>query len=115
MLKNVKDMVRIEGKGSSKELAMVNAFNKIQKEVMQKYGKIMLRIEPIDAHVVSAGAITYTEKFFFFFFPRKRTNYAITLDVEIEVAYMDQEEIEFKEVVAKRDLVEKATGFSTGS
>ena len=110
MLKKVKDTVRIEGKGASKELAMASAFNKIQKEVMQKYSKIMLRLEPMDVHVISADAITYTEKFFFFFFPRKRTNYAITLDVTIEVTYMDQEEIAFKEVTGKNGLTGKAIG-----
>lgn len=110
MLKNMKDTVRIEGKGPSKELAIANAFNKIQKEVMQKYGKIMLRLEPIDAHIIRAEAVTYTEKFLFVFFPRKRKNYAVTLDVEIEISYMDSEEIEFKEIRHESGLVHKAIG-----
>lgn len=113
MLKKVQDTIRIEGKGASKELAMANAFNKIQKDVMQKYGKIMLRIEPLDVCVITADAITYTEKFLFFFFPRKRTNYAITLDVTIEMSYIDQEEIAFKEVASKRGLVDQAVGSLT--
>jgi len=110
MLKNMKDTVRVEGKGASKEAAFGQAFNRIQKEVTQKYGKIMVRLEPLDVAIVMAEVEAYTEKFFFFFFPRKRQTYRVVLDVEVMISYLDEEEVTFEEVVAKRSSVGKATG-----
>jgi len=110
MLKSMKDTIRVEGKGASKEVAFGQAFTRIQKEVTGKYGKMIVRLEPLDVVVRTAEVETYIEKFFFFFFPRKRSSYLVELDVEVMLSYMDEEEVVFEEVMAKRSSVGKATG-----
>ena len=108
MLRHSQETVRILGVGSSKEQAFSKAFAGIQKEVMNKYGKIMLRLEPVDVNVVSAKERVETEKFFFFFFPRQRSTYEVSLDVVMDVTYLDQEAISFEETAGDKGLLKKA-------
>jgi uncharacterized protein (TIGR03578 family) len=55
----------------------------------------MLRIEPIDIQVVSAIEKTIIERFLFVFLPRKKTFYEITLDVSVNVTFVDLSDIKF--------------------
>ena len=104
---NKQDKIRISGKGASKEQAFAAAFGSIQKEVMKKYGKIMLQINPTGVDIIEANEAVYVEKFFFFFFPRKRSKFYVMLDVEIDVSYIDQDAVEFKEVMPSTGIVDR--------
>jgi uncharacterized protein (TIGR03578 family) len=89
--------VQVRGRGETKQKAFAAALNGVQKAVLnQNANNILLRIQPLDVAVVKAIKTVRREKFFFFFFPRDRVTYDITLDVEIDVTTIDVETIEFE-------------------
>lgn len=95
-MKNNQQMtVRVKGAGNSKQKAFATALGQVQREVLKNSCNIILRIEPLDVSVVSAFADISTEKFLFFFLPRKKEFYEITLDVVIDVTFVDMSHIEF--------------------
>ncbi|GLC86924.1 DUF4312 family protein [Lysinibacillus piscis] len=96
MKKTFQATVQIEGIGQSKELAINTALGSIQKKIMSNYKGLILRIEPIDVTVIEARETTYTERFFLLFFPRKRNQYKVVLEVEVNVFLLDVEEIVFE-------------------
>jgi len=91
----IKDQVQVAGTGYDKDQAISNALANIQKKVIAKHGKIILRIEPLGVVIIKADEIVYTERFFFFFLPRKRKRYEITLAVSVDLSFIDTEKIEF--------------------
>ena len=91
----VKDQIEVEGKGYDKDQAISNALVNIQKKVIEKYGKILLRIEPMGVEITKADEIVYTERFFFIFLPRKRKRYQIIINVSVELSFIDTDKIEF--------------------
>lgn len=95
MKKNQQLVVRVKGQGDSKQRAFALALNQVQKEVLKNTHNIMLRIEPLNIVVVSAIEKITTERFLFIFLPRKRTFYEITLDVTVDVSFVDLNNIEF--------------------
>lgn len=98
MMQSLETTVRVSGKGNSKQEALNRALYKIQKQVMKLYpDSMILRIEPVDVTVVSANKMTYSEKFFFFFFKRIRENFNVTLDIEIQLSLMAINEVSFIE------------------
>lgn len=103
---NKQDKIRITGNGASKEQAFASAFGSIQKEVMKKYNKIMIQISPLDVEIIEANEVVYVEKFFFFFFPRQRSKFYVTLDVEIDIFFIDQDVVNFKEVTPSMGVVD---------
>lgn len=55
-----------------------------------------MRIEPLDAEVLEATELQYTERFMFLFFKRTRSKYFLRLNVRARVFSMNLENIEFK-------------------
>lgn len=87
--------VRVQGSADSKQRAFALALSSVQKEVLNNNSHMIIRIEPVDIAVVSATESIRTEKFLFFFLPRKRATYAITLDVTVDVCFVDITKINF--------------------
>ena len=110
MMQTKMDRIQVAGSGAEKDIAMANAMASIQKKTMQKYGKIMMRIEPIDVKILRAEAFRYTEKFLYFFLARERVKYEVELEITVEVSFLDPEDIQFKEQVRPSTLIEKALG-----
>lgn len=90
--------VRVEGTGKSKEQALNTALGKIQRKVMNEYKAMILRIEPLGTEVIDAIEQTYTERFLLFFFPRKRHNYKVVLDVDVNIILLKIDEIKFRKI-----------------
>ncbi|GGE79875.1 hypothetical protein GCM10007140_31760 [Priestia taiwanensis] len=88
--------VRIEGTGKTKEQAIGNALGRIQKKVMSMQKGMVIRIEPLDIDVVEAKEMEYTERFLFFFLPRKRSNFHVVLDVEVSLVLLKVDDIHFQ-------------------
>ncbi|MGX7126769.1 DUF4312 family protein [Enterococcus viikkiensis] len=86
--------ILVEGQGDTKQHAFASALGQIQKKIMQE-SEVILRIEPIDVDIVKAAQKNYTERFFFFFFPRKRTSYQVTLEVLVNVTTLLVEDVVF--------------------
>lgn len=98
MKKTFETKVQIEGIGNSKELAINSALGMIQKKVMKEHKGLILRIEPIDLQVLEARETSYTERFFLFFFPRKRSKFKVKLEVSVNIFLIDVDEIKFEKV-----------------
>ncbi|MGX6445488.1 DUF4312 family protein [Neobacillus sp. K501] len=98
MKKTFETKVQIEGIGNSKELAINSALGMIQKKVMKEHKGLILRIEPIDLQVLEARETSYTERFFLFFFPRKRSKFKVKLEVNVNIFLIDVDEIKFEKV-----------------
>jgi uncharacterized protein (TIGR03578 family) len=84
--------LQIEGRGQTKEQALSAAFSNVKNEV----GGTPLRIEPLDAEVLEADEIQYTERFLFLFFRRTRFEYFLRLSVRVRVVCIKIESIPFK-------------------
>lgn len=87
--------VQVKGKGDSKSKAFADALACVQRAVMNKTGDILLRIEPQDIVVIQAEEICIHEKFLFFFMPKEKKLYSLTLDVTVQITSIDTEKIQF--------------------
>lgn len=105
MEKTVQHKVKVSGKGKSKELAINTALGKIQRKVMDEYKAMIIRIEPVSIHVIEAIEHTYTERFLFFFFPRKRSEYNVKMEVDVKITLLKVEEIHFKKTESPDGIV----------
>lgn len=97
MKKSTETVVRVTGQGDTKQKAIADALNSIQKTVLKDNTDIILRIEPKDVAVVSAHSQSRTEKFLFIFLPRKREHFRVALDVSLDVTLLSVNEIPFTE------------------
>ncbi len=95
MKQNQQQIVRVSGQGDSKQRAFANALSQVQKQVLKNSSNMMLRIEPLNIQIVSAIKNITTERFLFIFLPRKKAIYDITLDVAVDVCFVDLSHIEF--------------------
>lgn len=96
MKKTFQTKVQIDGSGNSKELAINTALGNIQKKIMSEHKGLILRIEPIDVKVIEAKETNFTERFFLFFFPRKRSKFKVVLEIDVNVFLMDVDDIQFE-------------------
>lgn len=97
MYKKIVYKVRVEGKGQSKEHTIANALGKIPKKVSAEFNGMVIRIEPINIEMIEAIEETYTERFLLFFFPRKRSQFKIVMDIDVYLFLLETEKIHFKE------------------
>ena len=66
-------------------------FQKVLKETTE----VLIRIEPKEVTIRRAKEQVYTEKFLFFFFPRKRVIYHVELAVEVEIKPLQSKKLIF--------------------
>ncbi|KRM97739.1 hypothetical protein FC24_GL001389 [Loigolactobacillus rennini DSM 20253] len=89
--------IRITGQGDSKQKAVGNALAQIHKKISADSNQLAVRIIPEDIRIVSAIVETFKEHFLFFFFPRIRKKYQVTLDVTVNVMSLDLAALDFTE------------------
>lgn len=92
-----RQVIQVEGTGKEKNLAFANALNQIHNRVLKEKDDVIVRIEPQDIQIVRAEQEIFMERFFFFFFPRKRADYRVLLDVEVEITLIEMDAITFVE------------------
>lgn len=92
-----RQIIQVEGTGKEKNQAFANALNQIHNRVLKEKNDVIIRIEPLDIQVVKAEQETFTERFLFFFLPRKRADYRVVLAVEVEITLIEMETIDFVE------------------
>jgi len=95
MKKNQHISVKVTGKGNSKQQAFASALAQVQPQVLKNSQHIILRIEPLDIDIISAQEKLTTEKFLFFFLPRKKAFYEVMLNISVDVTFIDMNNIEF--------------------
>ncbi|MDR1567662.1 MAG: DUF4312 family protein, partial [Streptococcaceae bacterium] len=88
--------IRVSGKGETEQYAFASALGNIQKQIASEKD-VLLRIEPVEVDLIAAKKCSYTERFLFFFFPRKRTVYQLELEVSVQVSQIDLTKIDFSE------------------
>ncbi|MBM7689441.1 hypothetical protein BCR24_10355 [Enterococcus ureilyticus] len=92
-----RQVIQVEGTGKEQNLAFANALNQIHNRVLKEKDDVIVRIEPVAIQIIKAEQETYTERFFFFFLPRKRADYRVLLNVEVEITLIEMETISFVE------------------
>jgi len=95
MLKHSETSVRVSGKGSTKAQAFADALSRIQRTVIAGSNRVLLRIEPKDISVIEAQQIRRIEKFLFFFLPKERNRFLVTLDVIVTMTEVDLDQVNF--------------------
>lgn len=93
--------VLVEGTGFTKEKAVSVALGSIQKKLTQADGSLIIRIEPLDVEVKEAIYEEWIEKFLFFFSPKQRTKYKVSLLVKVQVTQLHVKSISFKKKESK--------------
>ncbi|MGC6767387.1 DUF4312 family protein [Enterococcus sp. LJL128] len=89
-------IVKVSGKGENKAAAFASALSDVSKKILKESTDVLVRIEPIDIDILSAVEKNYTERFLFFFFPRKRTSYEVELNVEVEISKIAMADVPFQ-------------------
>ncbi|SJZ83992.1 conserved hypothetical protein EF_0831/AHA_3912 [Pilibacter termitis] len=102
-VKRFKEKITVQGEGENKKAAFASALNKIQSKVLKESEDVILKIEPIDINILSAEKQVVHEKFLFFFFPRERVSYSVSLEIEVEITRFDAESVQYKEVSKAAD------------
>lgn len=87
--------VKVEGKGESKAKAFSSALANVQAVVLKSTSNILLRIEPQDVKVLTAEEKTTKERFLFFFLPRERKSYRVSLEITVNVTIINTEKVVF--------------------
>ncbi|MNR61358.1 hypothetical protein D3C85_1830950 [compost metagenome] len=67
----------------------------VQGTILKSTNNVLLRIEPQDVKVLKAEERTTKEKFLFFFLPRERKNYSVTLEITVNVTIINTEKVVF--------------------
>jgi len=103
--------VIVSGKGNKKNEAFASALNDVSKKVLKETTEVLIRIEPKEVTIRQAKEQVYTEKFLFFFFPRKRVIYHVELAVEVEIQAIAVEEVDFlTETIKEPNAVVRRNG-----
>ncbi|MCG3865725.1 MULTISPECIES: DUF4312 family protein [unclassified Photobacterium] len=98
MKKSITTTVEVSGKGNTKQSAFSSALNNVQKTILKETNNVILRIEPVDVEIISAEHKQTTEKFMFFFLPREKSIYSITINVTVNITLIETDEINFKQI-----------------
>lgn len=93
--------VIVSGNGKEKSHAFSQALQNVQQKLMKQSSDVFLQIEPIDVEVLKAEQQETTERFLFFFLPRKKITYLVELKVKVVIKKISQEKINF--IVKKED------------
>ncbi|NRR00816.1 DUF4312 family protein [Brevibacillus sp. RS1.1] len=89
--------LRLSGSGDTKEGAFNRIFSQIKHVVARQTNDLVVRIEPVGVSIVSATEIVKYERFLGLFFPRKRTRYDITVDIQVRLGLVQVENITFQQ------------------
>lgn len=89
--------LRISGSGDTKEGAFNKIFSQIKHVVARQTNDLVVRIEPVGLEVISATETVGQERLFGLFFPRKRTRYDITVDMQVRLGVVHVENISFQQ------------------
>lgn len=68
---------------------------KVQKTAGEKTTGVCFRVEPVDLEVVEAVEHRWTERFLGLLFARSRSRFSLTLKIEVRVASLDLDALEF--------------------
>lgn len=102
VLKKEKSSVTVTGKGRNKKEVFADALSSVQKQITKHANNVPVRIEPDAITILYAEEKNYLERFLFFFFPRKKTEYKLKLKIDVEISSIDVELVDFKKIDATK-------------
>ncbi|MGY0020828.1 DUF4312 family protein [Streptomyces sp. YJ-C3] len=94
-MKETRHTLRLSGTGPTREKAFATAIGQVQSAVGKRTDGVCFRVEPLELDVVSAVEHRWTERFLGLFFPRTRQRFEITLRIEVQVASLDLDALDF--------------------
>lgn len=97
MYKEMNMTLRLSGRAETKEGAFNKIFGQIKQMVARQTSDLVVRIEPVAVEVVTATQTIQKERLFGLFFPRTRTNYDITVDIQVRLGVVEIETIRFQQ------------------
>ncbi|MCE7537714.1 DUF4312 family protein [Aliivibrio fischeri] len=98
MKESITTTVTVSGNGNTKQSAFSSALSNIQKTILKDNEQVILRIEPVDVKLINAEKKERIEKFMFFFLPRNKTTYSVTIDVTVNVTVINIGQLDFKSI-----------------
>ncbi|GAX47761.1 DUF4312 family protein [Pseudolactococcus reticulitermitis] len=102
-----KETVEVSGQGATKQSAFSDAISKVQKKIMAGSEDVFLQITPLNIEILSAIKETYTEKFLFFFLPRKKVRYAVKVLIHVEITAVSMAKVTFVDIQKDTTKLEK--------
>ncbi|CCI86393.1 DUF4312 family protein [Lactobacillus gigeriorum] len=90
-----KTTVIVESESESKERALADALTKVSKSI-NRDNQLVFRVKPVNLSIVEAKERKFKEKFLWLFFPRVRKKFFIRLKVDVEIQYIDINDIKFE-------------------
>lgn len=96
MLEEQQLTITVEGKAKNKEEAISRALGNIQREIFKQLNQLVVKAEPVKVDVIDASYTEFTERFLFFFMPRKRQRCHVTLEILVHLKTLDPEAIDWK-------------------
>lgn len=94
--KEMTQTLRLTGTADTKEGAFNKIFGQIKHVVARQTSDLVVRIEPVAVEIVQAKESIYKERLFGLFFPRTRTKYDITVDIQVRLGIVDVANIPFQ-------------------
>lgn len=97
MYKEMTQTLRLSGSADTKEGAFNKIFGQIKHVVARQTSDLVVRIEPMGVEVIAATETLHKERLFGLFFPRTRTRYDITVDIQVRLGMVEVENILFQQ------------------
>ena len=80
------------GKGETYEAVLEDAFKQLRIECNNKITGSIISLNTISVSLVHTEKVSKKERFLYLFFPRERVSHVLTLNIEVEVKYINLKE-----------------------
>lgn len=94
-MKHTTHVLRLSGSGATRQKAFADALAQVQQAAGKKTTGVCFRVEPVGLEVVDAVEHRWTERFLGLFFARKRNRFELKLKIEVRVASLDLDALDF--------------------
>lgn len=94
-MKHTRHILRLTGTGPTRDKAFADAMARVRQAAGDRVTGVCFRVEPVDLEVVEAVEHRWTERFLGLLFARTRSRYALTLRIEVRVAALDLDAVDF--------------------
>ncbi|MFG7942245.1 DUF4312 family protein [Streptomyces cacaoi] len=94
-MNHTRQVLRLTGSGPSRHKAFADAMAQVQRAAGERAPGVCYRVEPVDLQVVSAVEHRWTERFLGLLFARTRSRFELTLRIEVRVAALDLDGLDF--------------------
>ncbi len=107
MYKELDYTLTLSGTAETKEGAFNDVFAQIKPQIAREITELVVRIEPKGLEVLSAGEISYTERFMGLFFPRTRRRYEVQVRLTVRLGLIELSQLKFVEKSESESLLRK--------